>query len=91
MWTKHNFPYFKRLEPSLSTCPSSTQEVTNVQYNNDALHYILEDVLDIDINNKTIKTFISRGTTPVIELLQINIEDINNSRYSNEKSGMANI
>jgi hypothetical protein len=82
LWTKQYYPSFKRPEPSLLNCPSSTQEGTNLQYNKDALHYILENVLDLDCDSQITKTVISLGITTVPELLLITIEDITNLQYS---------
>ena len=91
LWTKRNFPDFKRPEISLSSCPSSTQEVPNLQYEREALHYILEDVLELDSNSQITKTIISLGTTTVSELLQITFEDIINLQYSHGNSDMTKI
>ena len=88
LWTKKNFPNFKRPGPSLSTCPSSTQEVTEMQYNKDALWYILEDVLELDTYSQITKTIVSLGITTVPELLLMTIEDITNLQYSHGNKGV---
>ena len=84
-WAKQYFPYFKILELS------STQDVIALQYNKDALHYILKDVLDLGSNSQIAKSVISFGTTTVSELLQITIEDITNLQYYHGNSGMVKI